>query len=63
VNAVSSLDIPSRIAFAFMVLFRQDPTVDSAVYWFMMQIAMVVGFATTYPANRRSGKADIKHGM
>jgi hypothetical protein len=36
--------------FTHAVLFPGlKPT--TALYWFMMQIAMVVGFATTYPAN------------
>ncbi|HZQ53243.1 MAG TPA: DUF4396 domain-containing protein [Bryobacteraceae bacterium] len=24
---------------------------NSVVYWFLMQVAMIVGFLTTYPAN------------
>ena len=36
-----------------LVLFT-DPhlTPDHAAYWFLMQIGMVIGFVTSYPANR-----------
>lgn len=44
--------------FAWMALTRfvlfPDPTriyPNMAIYWFMMQIAMIVGRATSYPAN------------
>jgi len=36
---------------------------DTALFWFMMQIGMVIGFATTYPANWWLVKIGIKHGM
>jgi hypothetical protein len=53
--------------FAFMALTHKvfSPTLkpDDAVYWFMMQIAMVVGFAATYPANWWLIKSGIKEGM
>jgi hypothetical protein len=32
-------------------------------YWFMMQIAMMLGFATTYPMNWRLIRRDIKEAM
>ena len=51
------------IAYAFMVLLPTEPAVSSPVYWFMMQIAMIIGFATAYPANWVLVKAGIKHGM
>jgi hypothetical protein len=53
--------------FAFMTLthkvFFPGLKPNEAVYWFMMQIAMVVGFAATYPANWWLMKAGIKEGM
>ncbi|MGH8128584.1 MAG: DUF4396 domain-containing protein [Gammaproteobacteria bacterium] len=36
---------------------------NTALFWFMMQIGMVIGFATTYPMNWWLVKAGIKHGM
>lgn len=36
---------------------------DTALFWFMMQVGMVVGFITTYPANWWLIRAGIKHGM
>lgn len=35
----------------------------SPVFWFMMQIAMLVGFATSYPANWLLVSRGIKHAM
>ena len=34
-----------------LVFFQTPPEPTTAVYWFMMQIAMVVGFLTSYPMN------------
>ena len=36
---------------------------NQPAFWFMMQIAMVVGFATTYPANSWLIEAGWKEGM
>ncbi|MFZ0592165.1 MAG: DUF4396 domain-containing protein [Bryobacteraceae bacterium] len=45
------------------VFFTKPPHPNTAVYWFMMQVAMIVGFATTYPANwfliRRGVKTEM----
>lgn len=55
--------------FAFMgfnrlVLFPNPPLVPtSPVFWFMMQIAMLIGFATSYPANWFLLKWGIKEAM
>ncbi|WFF40460.1 DUF4396 domain-containing protein [Salinicola endophyticus] len=35
----------------------------TAPFWFMMQIAMLIGFATSYPANWILINRGIKHGM
>jgi len=51
------------LAFAFLWLLPGTPSVASAEYWFMMQIAMVIGFATAYPANWWLVSRGIKHGM
>jgi hypothetical protein len=39
------------MAFASEVLFQPKPEPPQMVYWFSMQIAMVIGFATAFPAN------------
>ncbi|WP_423821118.1 DUF4396 domain-containing protein [Salinisphaera sp. SPP-AMP-43] len=51
------------MALASLVLLPQEPHAGSAVFWFMMQIAMVIGFATAYPANWWLINRGIKHGM
>lgn len=40
-----------------------EPRVDTPQFWFMMQIAMVLGFATAYPANWWLVRRGIKHAM
>lgn len=54
-------------AFAFLALTRGVlfPALrpDQPAFWFMMQIAMVVGLATTYPANWWLIEAGWKDGM
>jgi Domain of unknown function (DUF4396) len=55
--------------FAFMALNRlvlfpsAPPEPNSMTYWFLMQIAMIVGFATSFPANRWLVKAGLKEAM
>ena len=55
------------MAFAQFYLFRHllglklEP--DSAEFWFMMQLAMMAGFATSYPVNWWLIKAGIKERM
>lgn len=39
------------MAFSSIVLFQHHLHPDSPVYWFMMQLGMIVGFATSYPMN------------
>ncbi len=55
------------MAFAHFFLFPRvlhaELRVDSAQFWFMMQIAMVVGFATSYPANWWLVRTGIKEKM
>ena len=52
------------MAFLQLVLFT-DPhlTPDHGAYWFFMQIAMVLGFATAYPANVWLVRRGVKEGM
>ncbi|WP_238473799.1 DUF4396 domain-containing protein [Paenisporosarcina cavernae] len=51
------------MAIVHYVLFPNplDPT--EPTYWFMMQIAMILGFLTSYPANQWLIKKGVKHAM
>ena len=51
------------MAIARFWLLPQEVAPSSVVFWFMMQIGMVVGFATTYPANWLLVKWGVKGGM
>ncbi len=46
-----------------LVLFSPPLQPNNPIYWFMMQVAMVIGFATSYPVNWWLLKAGIKEGM
>jgi hypothetical protein len=49
---------------AYFVFFT-DPHLapDSIVFWFMMQIGMIIGFATSYPANHVLIQRGVKEAM
>jgi hypothetical protein len=54
--------------FAFMALMRfalftPPLTPDQPAYWFMMQIGMVIGFATSYPMNWWLIRKGVKEAM
>ncbi len=55
------------MAFAQFFLFRRvlgaTLSVDRVEFWFMMQIAMLVGFVTSYPVNWWLVRAGIKEAM
>ena len=55
------------MAFAVFVVFQRGfgtgLEVDSTEFWFMMQLAMICGFATAYPVNRWLIRAGIKERM
>jgi uncharacterized protein DUF4396 len=51
------------MAIATFVLFRHELQKGSPVFWFMMQIAMVFGFATSYPVNRWLLLRGVKESM
>src|SRR5216684_1966154 len=53
----------SWMAFARYVLLPQPVAPNSVVFWFMMQIGLIFGFLTTYPANWLLVKWGIKSGM
>lgn len=46
-----------------LVFFHSNLHPDSPVYWFMMQIGMIVGFATSFPMNWWLIKMGIKEAM
>jgi Domain of unknown function (DUF4396) len=54
-------------ALSYFVLFPSllgvQLTTDSVVFWFMMQIAMLFGFITSYPVNWWLLKSGIKERM
>ncbi|HET6586632.1 MAG TPA: DUF4396 domain-containing protein [Oleiagrimonas sp.] len=51
------------MALVHFVLFPSGLHPDSAVYWFMMQIGMVLGFLTSYPVNAWLLGAGVKEAM
>ncbi|SIS65906.1 DUF4396 domain-containing protein [Salimicrobium flavidum] len=51
------------MAIVHYVLFAEPPVPTEARYWFMMQIAMILGFLTSYPANWWLVKRGIKEEM
>jgi hypothetical protein len=51
------------MALTRLVFFHPAPEPNAALFWFMMQIAMVVGFATSFPANWFLIKAGLKEAM
>ncbi len=48
---------------ALPALFGLRPGVDSAEYWFVMQLAMICGFVTAYPVNWWLIRAGVKERM
>lgn len=51
------------MAFAFFVLFGHKIPTSDPLFWFMMQIAMVLGFFTAFPINWWLIKKGIKEAM
>ncbi len=55
------------MAFAYFYLFRRtlaaELRVDSFEFWFMMQIAMLCGFVTSYPVNWWLVRKGVKEAM
>lgn len=51
------------MALVSLVFFASPPEPNSPVFWFMMQIAMMLGFLTSYPANWALVKKGVKHAM
>ncbi|MFC7395364.1 DUF4396 domain-containing protein [Scopulibacillus cellulosilyticus] len=51
------------MALVHYVFFTSPPMPNTAVFWFMMQLAMMFGFCTSYPANWYLVRKGVKHGM
>ncbi|MCA0983434.1 DUF4396 domain-containing protein [Halobacillus yeomjeoni] len=51
------------MAIVHYFLFSEPPKPNEATYWFMMQIAMILGFITSYPANWILVRKGIKEEM
>ncbi|HET7627456.1 MAG TPA: DUF4396 domain-containing protein [Bacillales bacterium] len=51
------------MALVHFVFFAKPPEPNEPAFWFMMQIAMLIGFATSYPANWYLVKKGVKHAM
>lgn len=47
----------------FLLMPSHRPDASNIVFWFMMQIGMVLGFLTTYPANWLLVRWGVKSGM
>lgn len=51
------------MAVAIFLIFGEEIPKTSPIFWFMMQIAMLVGFLTSYPVNWWLVRAGIKEEM
>ncbi len=51
------------MALLSLVVFHHDLHPDHAVSWFMMQVGMTIGFATSFPMNWLLIKKEIKETM
>lgn len=51
------------MALVSLVFFASPPEPNSPVFWLMMQIAMMLGFLTSYPANWILVRKGVKHAM
>jgi Domain of unknown function (DUF4396) len=52
------------MALVFFVFFTNPHLKpDHAAYWFLMQVGMILGFLTSYPANRWLIRRGVKEGM
>lgn len=47
----------------FLMLPAHRPEASNVVFWFIMQIGMILGFLTTYPANWLLVRSGLKSGM
>jgi hypothetical protein len=51
------------MSISFFLIFHQRLEASDPLFWFMMQIAMILGFATAFPMNWWLIKKGIKEEM
>jgi hypothetical protein len=51
------------MAISYFILFRPHLMPNQPAFWFMMQIGMILGFVTSYPANWLLIRSGIKEAM
>jgi hypothetical protein len=51
------------MAVVTVAIFRGPLPINGPLFWFMMQIGLILGFATTYPVNLWLVRVGIKHAM
>ncbi len=51
------------MAVSVFLIFGHEIPKTSPVFWFMMQIAMLIGFATSYPVNWWLIRKGVKEAM
>jgi hypothetical protein len=51
------------MAVAEYAIWKSPPPIDSSSHWFLMQIGMILGFATSWPVNRWLLRHGIKEPM
>ncbi|MGE0751308.1 MAG: DUF4396 domain-containing protein [Variibacter sp.] len=47
----------------FVLLAANRPNASTIMFWFVMQVGMILGFLTTYPANWLLVRWGVKSGM
>ncbi|MDN5585020.1 MAG: DUF4396 domain-containing protein [Brevibacterium sp.] len=60
---LTGIVIAGWMALVSLVFFASPPEPDSPVFWLMMQIAMMLGFLTSFPANWILVRKGVKHAM
>lgn len=53
----------SGMAIAIFMIFNESLSVKSPVFWWMMQLSMLLGFCTAYPVNFLLVESGLKKGM
>lgn len=51
------------MAIAVFIIFHREIPKTDPLFWFMMQLAMLAGFVTSFPVNRGLIKTGIKEAM
>jgi Domain of unknown function (DUF4396) len=56
-------EVTTGSAIATFVIFQHEIQVTSPIFWFLMQIGMLAGFATSFPVNWWLLKKGLKEPM